>query len=78
MSEDIRLISTEDLLAEVFSRYDTAVFGGIRRNSKDAKKTIFKLDFTGDAICALGVAAMLQDSIHEYRSDNIEDTNGDE
>jgi hypothetical protein len=64
MSDELKLISTDDLIHEIMDRFDHAVFSGIQIGvrSKDDYLTIRK--WFGNSATAAGLCSQLQHAIN--------------
>jgi hypothetical protein len=62
---DLELISTEDLVAELYARYHCVVFAGLRDLSSADQET--DCGFAGGAVTAKGLCADLLDYIKEHQ-----------
>lgn len=65
MATELELFSTEDLMAELYSRYDCVVFAGLRDLSSADQET--DCGFAGGAITARGLAEDLIDYIRVHQ-----------
>jgi hypothetical protein len=61
----LELFSTEELVAELYSRYDCVVFAGLRDLSKQDQET--DCGFAGGAVVARGLVADLTDYIAAHQ-----------
>ena len=55
---DITFVSTKDLIEELFSRYEHAVFAGIK--IVDAESILSKRDYKGNSDTCIGLCAKIQ------------------
>ena len=69
-SEDIKLVSTEDLVQELLSRCDHGIIGIMRPAKKGNGYNTFKLRWRGDGFRCAGLASAIQEEINRYRIDN--------
>ena len=65
--EELNLFSTEDLLSELFSRYDNAVFIGSVPHTMEHDE--LNRRWYGDAIKCIGLASYMQKFICDYFED---------
>lgn len=57
----ITFFSTDDLIAELLTRHDAAVFGGV--NFKTMEEYIVKVKHTGHSFVRLGLLEVLRDQV---------------
>lgn len=69
--QDLKLTSTEDLLDELFARFDHAVFKG-RKIENPRSSSLDTWDFVGDWTTCAGLCADLVHEIHKDRDDAVE------
>lgn len=78
MSEDLKFISTEDLVDELLSRCETGVIGLSRPHKTEADLRTYKLRWKGNGFVAAGVASAIIDDINLYRRENEDKINEDD
>lgn len=72
MNEDLKLVSTTDLIGELFDRYDHCVIGLERSAKVGTELRNYKLRWKGGTFVAAGLCSALQDDINHYRISNEE------
>lgn len=73
MYDSIQLAPTEDLIKELLSRFDAAVFSGMQIQTDKRHESVVLRHWKGvDFLCA-GLASNLEFCINEKESDDDED-----
>ena len=70
MSQDLSLISTQDLFDEFFSRFDHAVFKG--RRQEKGMNSVAMFDWRGEHAICLGMLSEVAHDIHKDHDENNE------
>lgn len=63
MYDNIQLIPTDDLLKELFSRYDCVVFAGVKQGINVKEDNLVHRKWDGPSLIASGLASNLKLSI---------------
>lgn len=65
----IKLVSTEDLLEELESRFDAFIYHGIKKNYKGPARDRYAYRFHGNEISCYGLAGHMKKIIEKYIRD---------
>lgn len=66
------MINTDELIQELFSRYESGVIGLVRPDARDGKLKQYKLRWEGDCFTAQGMAAAIIENVNHYRREHEE------
>ena len=69
----LTLISTDELLAELISRYDNSVFVGEKNHRKDSDSFIQKSRYEGDRVICLGLCEWIKHDIVDALTKDADD-----
>lgn len=77
-SEALKLVATDDLIAELFARGGTCVVGMVRPHKTEPDMKTYKLRWKGDAFMAAGICSALEHEINRYRLETEDKINPEE
>lgn len=71
---DLDLISTDDLMEELFGRFDHAVFEGVKVNVT-REESVIERQWKGDALMCCGLGTHIIDVCLRFREGNMGEPN---
>lgn len=72
MSEELKLVVTQDLLNELKCRFDHLVFKGMRLEGKSSDKNVAMFDWYGEHAVCLGLCDQIKHDIHKDSDEQFE------
>lgn len=78
MARDLELISTNELVKEVFHRYEHVVFAGLKFITKDSTDHECHKRWKGNGYMCAGLAIALQTELVNKMDDQLEEIDEDE
>lgn len=69
-ADDLKLVSTDDLIAELFARYDNAAFAANRAHATEPNVKVLKSRWKGDSMSCVGLAHVVVSDVDDHRRKN--------